>query len=172
MKCLGRVLMVLLLAACSNPEHDDLRQWMAETSKNIKGQLPPLPQVRPYEPVPYDAGNLVDPFKPGKIGTEQKGGGGGRRPDMDRPRELLESFPLESLKFVGVMVRKNVPYGLIQVDGVLHRVRAGNYVGQDFGVIAKISDAEIVVKELVRDTTGDWVEKQSALQLQNQEVRK
>ena len=69
------VLLSMLLLACSNTEHEDLRQWMSETSKGIKGKIPELPQVKPYEAVPYDVGNLLDPFKPGKIGPDQKKGG-------------------------------------------------------------------------------------------------
>ena len=145
MKRLLPVLLVVALLGCAQEEHEDLRQWMDSASKDIKGRIPPLPQVRPYEPVPYDAGNLMDPFRPGKIGTEQKKGGGGLRPDMDRPREPLEAYPLESLKYVGVITKKKVSYALIQVDGSLFQVRNGNYMGQYLGVITQISDAEVVL---------------------------
>ena len=114
------VLLSMLLLACSNTEHEDLRQWMSETSKGIKGKIPELPQVKPYEAVPYDVGNLLDPFKPGKIGPDQKkGGGGGLQPDLDRPREPLEAYPLESLKYVGVMTRKGTSFAIVLVDGAL-----------------------------------------------------
>ena len=166
------VFVALVLSACSSSEHSDLRQWMDDASKNIKGRIPPLPQVKPYEPVAYDVGNLTDPFKPSKIGVEQKKSGGGLRPDMDRPREPLEAYPLESLKYVGVMTRKKSSYALIQVDGALYQVRPGNYMGQNFGVITKVSESEVALKELVQDSTGDWVEKESSLLLQSQEARK
>ena len=172
MRKISLVLVALVLAACSNSEHDDLRQWMDDASKNIKGRIPPLPQVKPYEPVAYDVSNLMDPFKPSKIGVEQKKSGGGLRPDMDRPREPLEAYPLESLKYVGVMTRKKSSYALIQVDGALYQVRPGNYMGQNFGVITKVSESEVALKELVQDSAGDWVEKESSLLLQSQEARK
>lgn len=164
---------VVLVAACSGDDHEDQRQWMNEVSKDIRGKIPPLPEVKPYEPVPYDAGNLIDPFKPAKIGPEQrKNGGGGLRPDMDRPREPLEAYPLESLKYVGVMTRKKISYALIQVDGSLYQVRTGNYLGQNFGVITKVSESEIALKELVQDSAGDWVEREITLLLQGQEEKK
>ena len=163
----------LALAACSSGEHEDLRQWMNESSKDFKGRIPPLPQVKPYEPAPYDAGSLVDPFRSAKLGVDQKkGGGGGRQPDMDRAREPLESYPLESLKYVGVMTRKSSSYAIIQVDASLYQVRTGNYMGQNFGVITRITEDEVVLKELVQDSAGDWVERDSTLQLQAQEVKK
>ena len=172
MRKIAIALSAVAVFGCSNQDHDDLRQWMDEAGKNIKGGIPPLPQVKAYEPVPYDAGNLMDPFRPGKIGVEQKKGGGGLRPDMDRPREPLEAFPLESLKYVGVITKKKASYALIQADGALYQVRPGNYMGQNFGVITKVTELEIVLKELVQDSVGDWVEKESALQLQSQEGRK
>jgi type IV pilus assembly protein PilP len=161
------------LVACSSGDHDDLRQWMSESVKDIKGQIPPLPDVRPYEPVPYDVGNLLDPFKSTKIEPAQKtGGGGGLQPDFNRPREPLEAYPLESLKYVGVMVKNKAAYAIIQGDGSLFQVKIGNYMGQNFGVITKISETEMTLRELVQDSSGDWVERASTLQLQEKETGK
>jgi type IV pilus assembly protein PilP len=170
MKKIVMALACLLLVACASEEHGDLRQWMDEASKEVRGRIPPLPKVKPYEPVPYDASNLLDPFKPSKIVSEQKkSGGGGLQPDLNRPREPLEAYPLESLKYVGVMTKKNVSYAIIQVDGSLYQVRVNNYMGQNFGVIAKITETEVVLKELTQDSAGDWVERESTLLLQGQE---
>jgi len=167
------VLVTLLLSACSGGDHDDLRQWMSETSKDVKGKVPELPQVKPYEPVPYDVGNLIDPFKSEKIRPDQKkGGGGGLQPDLERPREPLEAYPLESLKYVGVMTRKKTSFAIILVDGALYQVRAGNYMGQNFGVITQISESEVKLKELVQDAAGDWAERESVLMLQGPEEKK
>ncbi len=167
MRTLAIVLTSFALAACSGGDNEDLRQWMNEAGKNIKGKIPPLPEVKPYEPVPYDAGNLIDPFKPAKVSPEQKkSSGGGLQPDTDRPREPLESFPLESLKYVGVMTKKNTSYAIILVDGSLYQVRVGNYMGQNFGVITKITESEVALKELTQDSAGDWVERTSEILLQ------
>jgi len=167
------VLVSIVLASCSSGgDHEDLRLWMSEAAKDAKGRVPPLPQVKPYEPVAYDVGNLLDPFKPSKIAPEQKKGGGGVQPDFDRPREPLEAYPLESLRFVGVMTRKKASYAIIQVDGALYHVRTGNYLGQNFGVITKVDESEVTLKELVQDPAGDWVERVSSLLLQGQEGAK
>lgn len=167
------VLVCVVLVSCADGgDHEDLRQWMNDAAKDIKGKIPPLPQVKPYEPVAYDAGNLVDPFKPAKIAPERKKSGGGAQPDFDRPREPLEAYPLESLKYVGVMSRKSASYAIVQVDGSLYQVRAGNYLGQNFGVITKVTESEVVLKELVQDAAGDWIERVSSLLLQGQEGTK
>ncbi|MDR2787940.1 MAG: pilus assembly protein PilP [Candidatus Accumulibacter sp.] len=154
-----------LLAACSTGEHEDLAQWMIEASRDLKGKVSPLPKVKPYEPVAYDVGNLVDPFKPSKIVPERTQGGGGVRPDFDRAREPLESYPLESLKYVGVMTRKTEAYAIILADKSLYQVRSGNYLGQNFGVITQVNESEVLLKELVQDAAGDWIERVSSLRL-------
>jgi len=173
MRKIAVALASIVLVACSGGDNEDLRVWMNDAAKDIKGKIPPLPQVKPYEPVPYDVGNLIDPFKSSRIGTEQKkSSGSGMQPDLDRPREPLEAYPLESLKYVGVMTKKKVSYAIIQVDGSLYQVRVGNYMGQNFGVITKVSESEAILKELIQDSAGDWVERTSTLLLQVQEGKK
>lgn len=163
---IAAILTALLLTACESGDQQELRQWMQEESKDMRGKIPPLPEARPYEPVPYDAAALVEPFSAGKLAADRKTGGGGRQPDLNRPREPLEAYPLESLKYVGSMTRGGQTVAIIQVDGALHRVRAGNYLGMDFGRIEKITEMEINLKEFVQDSGGDWVERTSTLHLQ------
>jgi len=165
-----RRLLVLLgcvvLAACVGGDQEELREWMKTAAQGVTAKIPPLPVVEPYEPVPYDAGNILDPFKATKMGPQEKKGGGGFRPDLDRPKEPLELHPLETLKYVGVMTRKKVSYAIIQVDGTLHQVKIGNYMGQNFGVVVDISESEVTLRELIQDSAGDWVERTSTLLLQ------
>ncbi|MBK7955232.1 MAG: pilus assembly protein PilP [Candidatus Accumulibacter sp.] len=156
----------VFLVACSAGDHEDLREWMKTVALDSKARIPPLPVVEPYEPVAYDVGNLLDPFRPAKVGPEEKKGGGGFRPDLDRPREPLELYPLESLKYVGVMTRRKVSYAIIQVDATLYQVKVGNYMGQNFGVVVNVSESEITLRELIQDSAGDWVERTSTLLLQ------
>ena len=173
MKKISIVLLSLALTACIEVEHQDLRQWMNEAARDVKGKIPPLPGVKPYQPAVYDTANLLDPFKSAKFGVEQKKKGGGLRPDLDRPKEPLEYYPLESINYVGVMTKKKVHFALIRVDGTLYQVRTGNYMGQNFGVVTAINESEVILKELVEDVSGDWVEKENKLLLQQgPEVKK
>ena len=156
----------VFLVVCSAGDHEDLREWMKTVTLDSKARIPSLLVVEPYEPVAYDVGNLLDPFRPAKVGPEEKKGGGGFRPDLDRPREPLELYPLESLKYVGVMTRRKVSYAIIQVDATLYQVKVGNYMGQNFGVVVNVSESEITLRELIQDSAGDWVERTSTLLLQ------
>jgi type IV pilus assembly protein PilP len=159
-----------LLAACGGESHQDLRAWMAEQGKGAKGKLEPLPQMKPYEPFSYNAFDLPDPFKPRKI--EPTKSGSKLAPDLVRRKEPLEAYPLESLNMVGTMQRDRTMYALVRTpEKDLYQVRAGNYLGQNFGVVTTITDGEIKLRELVQDGAGDWTERSSSLQLQQAETK-
>ena len=92
------------------------------------------------------------------------------QPDLNRRKEALEAFPLESLQMVGTLEQKRVNYALIKTpDKNLYRVKVGNYVGQNFGVISAISDSAVTLKEVIQDSSsGSWTERTSSLQLLEQ----
>jgi type IV pilus assembly protein PilP len=169
MKALIAIALALLLAACGGEEFGDLKSELKERTKDLRGNIAPLPVVKPYEPVPYKAFDMADPFSTAKIELVTKSantGGGGLKPDMNRPKEPLEAYPLESLKMVGVLQQKNANFALVKADRGLYRVKVGNYLGQNFGLITGITESEIQLRELIQDATGDWTERQSTLQLQ------
>lgn len=165
----------LFVAGCGGESHQDLRAWMQEQGKGVKGKLDPLPQVKPYEPFAYNAFDLPDPFKPRKI--EPLKGGSKLAPDLARRKEPLEAYPLESLKMVGTLQRGKSTFALVRTtEKDIYQIKIGNYMGQNFGVVVEITDGEIRLKELVQDGAGDWTERSSTLQLaeadQRQERRK
>ncbi len=165
------ILLPLLLVACGSDEHSDLKQWMTESAKDLHGHVPPLPEIKPFPVVSYEAADQLDPFSPAKVVPEKRAGGAGLKPDFDRPKEPLEAFPLEALKMVGVLRKNSVTYALINGSGVVYQVRAGNHMGQNFGFIVSVTESEINLRELVQDPTGqtsDWVERAATLQLQEQ----
>lgn len=163
----------LALAACGGEEHADLRQFVKESDKIPVGRIPPLPEVKPYEPFAYNAYDLTDPFKPRKIEPPKTSAKGGLQPDFNRPREALEAFALENLKMVGTLQQKQQVFALVKApDNSLYRVTAGNYLGQNFGRIVGISETDIKLKEIVQDSGGNWEEKDQALLLQEQEAKK
>lgn len=159
------------LAGCGGDEHGDLKQELAQATKDFRGQVPPLPQVKPYEPVPYTGENQVDPFRPDRIEVAQAGAA--RSSDAKskiaqhekRVKEPLEAFPLESIQMLGSITQDKQTFALVKAGPSLYRVKKGNYMGQNFGVITSIDEGGIKLKELVQDGTGEWVERASALQL-------
>jgi len=155
---------VLLAGGCSS-EIDELRQFVRDSDKGIPRRVEQLPAVKPFEPFMYEGFDLPDPFKPRKLSAPKEGGGGGAAPDLNRRKEPLEAFPLEQLKMVGTLSQNKETYALVRADKTLYRVRKGNYMGQNFGLITDVTEAEIKLKEIVQDSAGDWAERQSVLPL-------
>ena len=159
------ILMALMLGACSGGEGDDLDKFIRESGNGLKGKVDPLPEVRPYESVEFNAdGTLVAPFVPRKALNKV----GGVQPNLDRPREPGESYPLESLKFVGSVSKAKQQRALLKTpDNMMLEVKVGEHVGQNFGLVTSITDSEIILKEIVQDeVSGDWIERQTSIILQ------
>lgn len=157
---------VLTLSSCGGSKEDDLDRFMRDAGKDERAKIEPLPQVANYIPMVYNEdGTLNDPFKPRKALVKSEGG---LQPDMNRPREALEAFPLESLKFVGQITKQKVKFALVKApDNSLQQVKIGHYLGQNFGIVIDIDDTEIKVKEIVQDGgSGDWVERAASINLQ------
>jgi type IV pilus assembly protein PilP len=159
----------LALAACGGEEHGDLKQELAQLTKDFRGQVPPLPQVKPYEPVPYTGEGQIDPFRTERIevaqNTRPSGGQSKLAEHEKRVKEPLEAFPLESIQMLGTITQEKETFALVKAGPNLYRVKKGNYLGQNFGVITGIDEGAIKLKELVQDSSGEWVERTSGLQL-------
>ena len=159
-------LLCLGLASCGGEQYSDLRQFVKDSDNLPHGRIPPLPDVKPYEPFTYDAYDLVDPFKPRKIEPPKSAAGGGIQPDLTRRKEPLEAYPLENLRMVGTLQQNKATFALVKSpDNNLFRVKLGNYMGQNFGLITEISESTIKLKEIVQDSGGDWTERISTLTL-------
>lgn len=155
----------MMLVSCGEGDGDDLDHFMRDAVKDVKPKIKPLPEVKPYLALQYNAdGILTDPFRARKAASKS----GVLQPNLNRPKEPMETYPLESLKYVGLLSKNKLTYGLIKApDNSVQQVKMGNYVGQNFGKVTQISDAELVLKEIVQDDlSGDWVERTSTLALQ------
>ncbi len=163
--------LVIGLTACGADEHQDIKNWMQTEEAGMRGRVPPLPQLKTFEVVDFDAASAGDPFQASKLDPEKRGTGA-NRPDTNRRREPLEAYPLESLKLVGMMVSKEgKPVALVQADKTIYQIHVGNYIGQNFGLVTNISETEVTLKELIEDSNGDWVERMGTMQLQEQEAK-
>jgi type IV pilus assembly protein PilP len=165
----GRVLAALffsaLLAGCAQDDTSDLRQFMQQAGRDSQERLEPLPQVQMAETFVYDPTGLPDPFASRNLRPAKSGGG--PAPDMNRPKEPLELFPLDGLRMVGTLSRKGQLYALVRTpENTLYRVKRGDRIGQNFGVVTAITDTAIEIRETVQDGAGDWTETSTTLPLQ------
>ncbi len=161
--CAGLACATLVnLAACSSAD-DELQRFIEDTKRESGGRVEPLPEIKPYQSFIYSAQSLRSPFQP--IGP---GGPNGAnvRPDVKRNREFLEQYSLDTLKMVGTLKLGGQTYGLVQTkDGLVHRVLPGNYIGQADGKITSITPSKILVREIVPDGVGGYIERPAALAL-------
>lgn len=158
-----------LLAACG-AEQEELTQWMEQQRREAKPNVTPLTPPKKFTPQAYTALSGVEPFSAQKLTVALKQEA--RQPnsllaaEINRRKEPLEAYPLDSMRMVGSVARAGRPYALLRVDNLLYQVKAGDYIGQNYGKITRISETELSLREIVQDAAGEWIERASALQLQ------
>lgn len=162
-------LAIALLAACSG-EQEELQQWMEQQKREVKPSVQPLTPPKKFNPQPYASADGVEPFSPQKLTVALKQES--RQPnsviaaEYNRRKEPLEAFPLDSMRMVGSVVKDGHTYALLRVDNLLYQVKPGDYLGQNYGKITKITETGVTLREIVQDAAGEWIERPSSLQLQ------
>ena len=164
-----------LLAACGDGGVGETRAWMKQVEKQTVPKVKPLPEPKTFEPYGYDPRAALDPFDPTKLLGEMarmaQAGANANQPDLERPKELLETFPLDTMRMVGTIQKGGVNYALLQVERSLYRVRSGQRIGQNYGRITRVSEGAVEIRESVQDATGDWVERMAHIELQSRAAK-
>ena len=159
-----------LLGGCSD-EQQEIRSWMQAQRSAMPTIKEKITAPKKHEPFRYDKAGQSDPFAQSRLaGKSGATPAGGVQPDMARLREALEGFPLDAIRMVGHMSNGQKNFALLQVDNTVYQARVGNYAGQNFGKITRVTDSEVQLKELVRDAAGDWTERETALRLQESKM--
>jgi len=156
----------VFLAACSGEQHDDLQSYVNQVKSKQKGRVDPLPEVKPYATYTYSSHDLREPFTSFALSDKEEQEENGLRPDINRKREALEAFPLDTLSFVGHLEKEGVRWGLISApDTTVYRVQVGNYVGKNYGEILSINETAIEINEIIPNGLGGWVEREASISL-------
>lgn len=165
-----------LLAGCSESDVAEINSWMADVRKNTKVNVKPLTEPKTFIPFAYGVREQTDPMDPNKLLAElaraAANGTNPLRPDETRRKEFLESFPVDAMRMVGTINKAGINYGLVQIDRNLYQIKAGQRLGQNFGMVTGVSEAAISLKEVVQDAGGEWVERMSKLELQESKETK
>jgi type IV pilus assembly protein PilP len=164
-----------LLAACG-PELSTLDDWMAQQKREVKPNVAPLSPPKKFDPQPYAAADAVDPFSNQKLAValkrDERAPSSLLAAELKRRKEPLEAYPLDTMTMVGSINKQGRPYALLRVDNLLYQVKVGDYIGQNYGRILRVSETEIVLREVVQDAAGEWIERNSTLQLVEQRAAK
>jgi len=164
------VLGLALLAAGCSKDMGDLDEYAMEVKSRTSKNIEPIPQPKPYEPFTYEPGERRDPFlailQSRDAALAAGGGAGAIRPDLNRPKEPLEEFPLDALRMVGTITMTQRAYALIRApDAVVHRVSVGDHLGQNYGKITGISETEVVLMEIIPDGLGGYIQRPASVAL-------
>ncbi len=157
------------LFGCGDGGIQDVSAWMKEVRQQTRVSIKPLPEPKKFTPFSYDAKGREDPYSPNKLAValaKSKKDGNSIRPDLERRREALESYPLDNLRMVGTLAKPGLTFALLQADKSVFQVKVGNYIGQNLGMIVRITETEVELKEIVQDASGEWVEREAKLELQ------
>jgi type IV pilus assembly protein PilP len=168
-KVLGVMLACTLLAGCEG-DQDDLGQWMEQQRREVRPNVSPLQAPKKFDPQPYTSAQAVEPFSNQKLTVALKLEA--RQPnsllasELNRRKEPLEAFPLDSMAMVGSVTKGGQPFALLRVDNLLYQVKVGDYLGQNYGRVTRITETEVALREVVQDAAGEWIERIGSLQLQ------
>jgi type IV pilus assembly protein PilP len=166
----------LCLSACGLTDENEIQQWMKDQRATMKPTAQKVEEPKEFAPYAYEPHGQVDPFDPQKIlmvvarQREERGSASAIKPDLERRREVLEGFPLDQIRMVGMMRQGGNNVALLETNGTTHMVRVGNYAGQNFGLVTRISETEVVLKEIYQDAAGEWVERPQKLELQESQA--
>lgn len=167
------ILATLGLSGCGASDEDELQQWMTEQRNQVRARAKPLAEPKQFVPQAYTQEAALDPFSQQKLTQALRQDAGHTAsnatliaPELARRKEPLESYPLDAMAMVGSLRRDGAPVALVRIDNLLHQVRVGSYLGQNYGKVTKIDETEVTLREIVQDGGGDWIERTASLLLQ------
>lgn len=162
-----------VLSGCSSDEDNDLRAWMSQQRATIKPKIEPIEEPKKFEPAEYALDSSQNPFESARLTQALKRDSNNAAtnsalitPELERRKEPLEAYPLDAIRMVGSMNKNGVPIALIKVDKLLYQVKVGNHLGQNYGLVTKVSETSVQLREIVQDPSGDWIERPATLDLQ------
>lgn len=163
----------MVLAACSHSGQEELQDWMREQRAQTRPRVQPIPEPKKFSPQAYTQERATDPFNKDKLtqalrreSSQSTSNAALVAPELTRRKEPLEAYPLDAMTMVGSLVRQGKPVALVRIDNLIYQVHPGNYLGQNYGRIVKVGETEVVLREIVQDAAGEWVERPATLQLQ------
>ncbi|GAA4032382.1 pilus assembly protein PilP [Actimicrobium antarcticum] len=163
------VVLLCILSGCGDSGVQEVRTWMDEVRKQTKVSIPMLSPPKKFTPFTYAGKSAIDPYNPAKLAVafaKLQANSSGMKPDLERRREPLEAYPLDTLKMVGTLQKTGASFALILADKTLFQVKKGSYIGQNFGMVSGITESAVELREIVQDASGEWVERKGKLELQ------
>ncbi|WP_296509259.1 pilus assembly protein PilP [Rhodoferax sp.] len=165
--------LIVFLTGCGSNAEGDLRSWIVEERNQTRPRVAPIPAPKQFVPESYASSASIEPFSSLKLtqalkreSSQAVTNGALVAPELARRKEALESFPLDTMAMVGNLTKAGQPVALVRVENLLYQVKLGNYLGQNYGKVTKISETQVTLREIVQDAAGEWIERAATLELQ------
>jgi type IV pilus assembly protein PilP len=166
------MLVLLVISGCSGSDQQELQQWMTEQRNATRPKVEPLPEPTKFSPQAYNQEGAIEPFSNQKLtqalkreSNQATANAALITPELSRRKEPLEASPLDAVFMVGSLIKVGQPVALVRVDNLIYQVRAGNHLGQNYGLITKVTETSLALREIVQDAGGEWIERAATLQL-------
>ena len=167
---------LMFLTACSsNDGFSDLDRFMKEIDAKPRGRIEALPEVKVYRAFTYSAANRRSPFLPPEDvvvnDVEIQKDQSTVKPNLDRAKEVLESFQLTQLQMVGTIRKEeqDTLWALISDDqGGVHMAKMGQFMGRNYGRIVAVSNGRLDLIEIVPNGYGGWLERPRIITLEDE----
>ena len=160
------------LAGCGSSEQEELQQWMTDQRNSTKPSVKPLSAPGKFSPQSYGQEASIEPFSIQKLTQALKRDSNQATanaaliaPELSRRKEPLEASPLDAIAMVGSLIKVGQPVALVKLDNLVYQVKPGNYLGQNYGRITKVTETSVALREIVQDAAGEWIERTATLQL-------
>lgn len=171
--CLSAMLVSTMnLFGCSASSQNDLQGWMKEQRDAARPKVEPLPEPSKFSPRAYGQAGEVEPFSNQKLtqalkrdSNQTSSNAALIAPELARRKEPLEALPLDSVSMVGSLIQAGRPVALVKADNLVYQVQVGNHLGQNYGLITKVTETGVSLREIVQDAAGEWIERTATLQL-------
>lgn len=167
------LLLPFMLASCFGSSEEELNDWLKAERNRATPPISASPEPIRFVPQSYDQASGIEPFNQQKLllvlRQETNQSVASSRlfaSENNRRKEPLEAVPLDTLAMVGTLFKNGQQVALVKSGDKLFQVKTGNYLGMNFGLIQKITESEISLREVVQDGSGEWVERKAMLQLQ------
>ena len=169
----GMLMCTLFLLSACGASDQELQSWMKEQRNQSRPRIERISEPTKFSPQAYTQEGLVEPFSNQKLTLALKRDSSQATvntalltPELTRRKEPLEASPLDAVAMVGSLIKVGQPVALVRVDNLLYQVRVGNYLGQNYGRITKVTETGLALREIVQDAAGEWIERTATLQLQ------
>jgi len=173
-KTVWLALALAVLGGCSS-KHQDIQEWMNQQRQTTTPRVTPIARPVPFVPVAYTQSSMPDPFNTDRLTkvlkAENSGSDALLQAELSRRKEPLEGFPRDIISMIGNIDKHGQQVALVKANNLIYQVRVGNYLGQDYGKVTKITENIIELREIIQNSAGEWVERKAEMQLQQSQEK-